>query len=46
MDKVIEHGFRPEGEETVIKMPAWGDEGRLTPQQIADVIAYILELNK
>jgi mono/diheme cytochrome c family protein len=27
-------------------MPAVGDEKRLTPQQIADVIAYIIGLNK
>jgi mono/diheme cytochrome c family protein len=28
------------------RMPAWGDTGRLTPQQIADVAAYILSLNE
>jgi len=27
-------------------MPAWGDSGALKPQQIADVIAYIISLNK
>ncbi len=27
------------------RMPAWGDTRRLTPQQIADVTAYILGLN-
>jgi mono/diheme cytochrome c family protein len=27
-------------------MPAWGDTGKLTPQQIADVIAYILSVNR
>jgi len=46
MDLVIEHGSKPEGADTVTKMPAFGDEGSLKPQQIADVIAYILSINK
>ena len=46
MDLVIEHGSKPEGADTVTKMPAFGDEGTLQPQQIADVIAYVLSLNK
>ncbi|MGA2488986.1 MAG: cytochrome c [Anaerolineales bacterium] len=46
MDLVIEHGSTPEGEASASKMPAFGDEGTLKPQQIADVIAYILDLNK
>ena len=35
---VITHGRR--------RMPGWGDGGMLTPQQIADVAAYIMSLNK
>jgi len=27
-------------------MPAWGDQKKLTDQQIADVIAYVLSLNQ
>jgi mono/diheme cytochrome c family protein len=46
MDLPIEHGSTPEGEVTTQKMPAFGDEGTLKPQQIADVIAYILSINK
>jgi cytochrome c oxidase cbb3-type subunit III len=46
MDLVIEHGSKPEGADTVTKMPAFGDEGTLKPQQIADVISYVLSLNK
>ena len=46
MDVVIEHGSIPEGVDTASKMPAFGDEGTLKPQQIADVIAYILQINK
>jgi mono/diheme cytochrome c family protein len=44
LDLFIEHGSTPEG--TPAKsMPAFGDQGILTPQQIADVIAYIIQLN-
>jgi len=46
MDLVIEHGSTPEGVETASKMPAFGDEGALKPQQIADVISYVLQINK
>jgi len=46
MDLVIEHGSTPEGADTATKMPAFGDEGTLKPQQIADVIAYVLQINK
>ena len=46
MDLVVEHGSTPEGVDTATKMPPFGDEGTLKPQQIADVIAYILQINK
>jgi len=45
LDLMIEHGSKLEGDD-VSDMPAFGDEGTLKPQQIADVIAYILEINK
>ncbi len=45
LDLFIEHGSTPAGSGPALKMPAWGDQGTLTPQQIADVIAYILSLN-
>jgi mono/diheme cytochrome c family protein len=45
VDLFIEHGSRPEGINPTFSMPAWGDEKKLTPQQIADVIAYIISLN-
>ena len=45
MDKVIEHGALPEGDSPEKKMPAFGDEKSLTPQQIADVIAYVQSIN-
>lgn len=45
IDLFVEHGSTPEGPSPKEKMPAWGDEGKLTPQQIADVIAYVISLN-
>lgn len=46
LDLFIEHGSTPAGFYPVYTMPAWGDGGALTPQEIADVIAYIISLNK
>ena len=45
VDLFIEHGSTPEGPNPQLTMAAWGDEGKLLPQQIADVIAYIMSLN-
>jgi mono/diheme cytochrome c family protein len=41
----VQHGSTPAGTNAVFQMPAWGDTGALTQQQIADVIAYIISLN-
>ena len=46
LDLFIEHGSTPEGPNPSFSMPAWGDKKQLTPQQIADVIAYVIGLNK
>lgn len=46
IDLFIEHGSTPDGTVPNFLMPAWGDTGALQPQQIADVIAYIISLNK
>ena len=46
LDLYIEHGAKPEGDNPTKVMPAFGDNKKLTPQQIADVIAYIMSLNK
>ncbi len=43
LDLFIEHGSHTKGP---LQMPAWGDTGQLKPQQIADVIAYVMSLNK
>jgi mono/diheme cytochrome c family protein len=45
IDLFIEHGSTPEGPNPQLTMPAWGDEKRLSPQEIADVIAYVMSLN-
>ena len=45
LDLFVEHGSTPEGTDPQQSMPAWGDEGKLSPQQIADVIAYVMSLN-
>jgi mono/diheme cytochrome c family protein len=45
LDLFLEHGSTPAGPSPKEKMPAWGDEKKLTPQQIADAIAYLISLN-
>jgi mono/diheme cytochrome c family protein len=46
IDLFIEHGSTPEGSAPALKMLAFGDQKTLQPQDIADVIAYIISLNK
>lgn len=46
MDLFIEHGSKPEGDSPAKEMIAFGDTNTLQPQQIADVIAYIISLNQ
>ncbi len=46
LDLFLEHGSTPEGTSPTFSMPAWGDKKLLTPQQIADAIAYVISLNK
>lgn len=46
LDVFVEHGSTPDGPSPKNVMDAWGDSGKLTPQQIADVIAYVMSLNK
>ena len=46
LDLFIEHGSVPEGPDPLIMMPSFGDSKMLTPQQIADVIAYVVQLNR
>ncbi len=46
LDLFIQHGSTPEGPNPSKSMPAWGDQNTITQQEIADVIAYIISLNK
>ncbi len=46
VDLFVEHGSTPDGPNPALKMPPWGDSKALTPQQIADVIAYVISLNQ
>jgi mono/diheme cytochrome c family protein len=46
IDLFIEHGSTPGGPNPQLLMPAWGDEKKLSPQEIADVIAYVMSLNQ
>jgi mono/diheme cytochrome c family protein len=46
LDLFIQNGSRPAGIDPVRFMPPWGAQNALTQQQIADVIAYIISLNK
>lgn len=46
VDLFIEHGSIPSGPGPQIRMPSFGDSKMLTPQQIADIISYIMQLNK
>ena len=46
IDLYIQHGSVPEGPSPFRNMPGWGDKNAITQQQIADVIAYVISLNK
>ncbi len=46
IDLFVEHGSTPQGTSPELVMTDWGDSGKLLPQQIADVIAYVISLNK
>jgi S-disulfanyl-L-cysteine oxidoreductase SoxD len=46
IDLFLEHGSTPEGDGPAKFMSPWGDSGALLPQQIADLIAYLISLNK
>jgi mono/diheme cytochrome c family protein len=46
VDLFLQHGSVPEGISPFRTMPGWGDLNGLTQQQIADVIAYVISLNK
>jgi mono/diheme cytochrome c family protein len=45
VDLFVEHGSTASGSSPQLSMPAWGDQKKLTDQQIADVIAYLIRLS-
>jgi mono/diheme cytochrome c family protein len=45
LDLFLQNGSVAEGPNAAFQMPAWGAEGGLTQQQIADVIAYLISIN-
>jgi mono/diheme cytochrome c family protein len=45
VDLFVEHGSIPDGPHPTLLMPSFGDSKMLTDQQIADIIAYIIQLN-
>lgn len=46
LDLFIEHGSTPEGDNPTFKMTPFGDQKLLSSQDIANVIAYVISLNK
>ncbi len=46
LDLYIQDGSSPAGTSPKLTMPSFGTQGILTQQQIADVIAYLISLNK
>jgi mono/diheme cytochrome c family protein len=46
LDLFIQNGSRPAGLNPARLMPPWGTQNGLTQSQIADVIAYVIGLNK
>uniref|UniRef100_A0A7C4KGC6 Cytochrome c n=1 Tax=Anaerolinea thermolimosa TaxID=229919 RepID=A0A7C4KGC6_9CHLR len=46
IDLFLEHGSTPAGNSPALSMPKFGDDKMLQPQEIADVIAYVIQLNQ
>jgi mono/diheme cytochrome c family protein len=45
VDLFVEHGSVPGGDSPLLIMPNFGDGKLLTPQQIADIIVYVIQIN-
>jgi len=45
LDLFVQHGSRPSGANPTFSMIPWGDQQKLTQQEIADVEAYMMQLN-
>lgn len=45
IDPILQHGSIPDGPRPTLFMPNWGDSRTLSQQEIADVEAYVMDLN-
>lgn len=45
MDLFVQHGSRPSGDNPKISMVGWGDHNLLSQNQLADIEAYVMQLN-
>lgn len=45
IDVFVQHGSRPAGDDPQVSMIGWGDHKLMNQQQIADVEAYVMQLN-
>lgn len=45
IDLFVQHGSRPAGPDPQLSMIGWGDHKLLTQQQLADIEAYVMQLN-
>jgi ubiquinol-cytochrome c reductase cytochrome b subunit len=46
LDRVVQHGLKPAGPSPALTMMAFGDRSMLSQQEIADIEAYVLRLNR
>jgi plastocyanin len=45
IDLFVQHGSRPAGDDPRVNMIGWGDHQLLTQQNLADIEAYVMQLN-
>ncbi len=45
IDRIIQHGSIPDGPDPALFMPDWGDSRALSQREIADIEAYVMQLN-
>ena len=46
IDRILQHGSIPDGPKPELFMPNWGDSQALSQQEISDVEAYVMRLNR
>jgi plastocyanin len=45
IDLFVQHGSRPDGSDPTVNMIGWGDHQLLSQQNLADIEAYVMQLN-